>query len=127
MYEDTIFPIQALETGARGYITKASAPEILVEAIHAVALGTRYLSADIEKALACQPELADEKLISSLTTREFEILRLIAHGHTVEAIAEKLFLTPKTVANHQSSIKRKLGADNSAQLVRIAMKLGVTS
>jgi two-component system invasion response regulator UvrY len=124
MYEDAIFVRRALDAGACGYLTKASAPRTLVEAVDAVASGKRYLSRDIshpaESVLAGEGSGA-----SSLSAREFEILKLLAQGSSVAEIAEALGLNQKTVANHQSSIKQKLDVTSATQLMRAAMRLGL--
>ena len=125
MYDDTIFPSRALEAGARGYVSKASAPEVLVDAISAVARGERYLSPDIQKLISEPPPL-QAGAINTLTAREFEVLRLLAQGETVKRIGEKLGLSEKTVANHQSAIREKLGARNAVQLARAAAQLGLS-
>lgn len=125
MYDDIIFPARALEAGARGYVTKASAPEALVEAIHAVSRGECYLSPDMATAMASYASSRVQSAISSLTSREFEVLRLLAQGETVKWIGEKLGVSEKTVANHQSVIRDKLGAKNSVQLARIAARMGL--
>jgi two-component system invasion response regulator UvrY len=121
MYDDVIFPSRALEAGARGYVSKASAPEVLVDAISAVAGGERYLSPDVEEVMARHAT----SQINTLTAREFEVLRLLARGDTVRRIGEKLGLSEKTVANHQSAIREKLGARNSMQLARIVARMGL--
>jgi two-component system, NarL family, invasion response regulator UvrY len=123
MHEETIFPARALEAGARGYITKASAPEVLVEAVRAVAGGGMYLSHDVAQALALKN--TSNAGVDALSAREFEIMRLLVTGESVAAIADKLRLSAKTVANHQSSIRAKLGAENAAQLLAIAAKHGL--
>jgi DNA-binding NarL/FixJ family response regulator len=123
MHEETIFPTRALEAGARGYITKASAPEVLVDAVRAVAGGTMYLSHDVAQALALKNTSAAG--VDALSAREFEIMRLLVAGDSVAAIAEKLGLGAKTVANYQSSIRAKLGAQNAAQLLAIAARHGL--
>lgn len=127
MYEDAIYPKKALSHGARGYVTKASAPAVLVMAVHAVAKGKTYVSPDVTQQLALPAISLDDEAVKSLTLREFEILRMLAHGHTLVDIAQTLFLNHKTVANHQSMIKQKLGCENSAQLVLIAIKTGLLS
>jgi DNA-binding NarL/FixJ family response regulator len=66
-----------------------------------------------------------EDALALLSDREFEILRLLALGHSIRDIAEKLCLTYKTIANYQSSIRQKLGADTSVQLIRIATEHGL--
>ena len=62
----------------------------------------------------------------ALSPREFEVLRLLAQGETVRSIGEKLGLSEKTIANHQSAIREKLGARNSVQLARFAAQAGLT-
>ena len=125
MYEDSIFAHRALQAGACGYVTKASAPNVLVEAVHVVARGKKYISADVAQALALRNVTADAAAADGLSAREFEILRMLVQGHSVRDIAQTLGLTPKTVANHQSAIKQKLGADTAVQLLRIASGLGI--
>lgn len=125
MHEDTIFAKRALQAGAFGYVTKASAPTVLVEAIHAVAAGKKYLSPEIAQKLALRDVVADEAAADGLTTREFEVLRLLAQGLSIEQIAESMSLNAKTVANYQTAIKRKLGADTAIQLLKKAAQLGL--
>jgi two-component system invasion response regulator UvrY len=123
MYEDAIFASRALRAGACGYVTKASAPNVLVEAVHAITQGKRYISADIAQKLALRNVVADSN--DGLSAREFEVLRLLVQGLSVRDIAQSMGLNPKTVANHQSAIKQKLGADTAVQLLRIAEGLGL--
>ena len=125
MYEDAIFANRALQAGACGYVTKASAPNVLVEAVHAISRGKKYISAEIAQELALRSVVADKAATDSLSAREFEVLRLLVKGHPVRDIAQIMGVTPKTVANHQSAIKQKLGADSPVQLLRIAGSLGL--
>jgi two-component system invasion response regulator UvrY len=125
MHEDTIFAKRALQAGAFGYVTKASAPTVLVEAIHAVAAGKRYLSPEIAQKLALRDVAVNPAAADGLTAREFEVLRLLAQGQSIEQIAESMSLNAKTVANHQTVIKRKLGADTAIQLLKKAAQLGL--
>ena len=125
MYEDAIFASRALRGGAYGYVTKASAPNVLVEAVHTVARGSKYISAKIAHDLALRAATGDTAASDGLSAREFEVLRLLTQGKSVKEIAQTMKLTPKTVANHQSAIKQKLGADSSFQLLTIASKLGL--
>jgi DNA-binding NarL/FixJ family response regulator len=124
MYSDAIFARRALEGGATGYLTKASAPEELVEAVRAVARTEQYLSRDIAQALALQDGSNPTRAIA-LSPREYEVLRLWMQGHSLMDIADALVLSQKTVANHQSSIKQKLRADTAAQLWLNALRLGL--
>lgn len=125
MHEDSIFVRRALDAGAAGYVTKANAPRVLVEAVEAVASGKRYLSHEVAQALALDTSNGDQAAHTTLSAREFEVLELLLQGCTLDDIARQLCLNQKTVANHQSTIKQKLGADTAAQLFRAAMRLGL--
>ena len=125
MHEDALFGSRALQAGARGYVTKASAPEVLVEAVRAVSAGRMFISHDMAQQLALQTVPAQEVPLSSLSPREFEVFRLLAEGKSVNDIARILSLSQKTIANYQSLIKQKLEADTSAQMVWIALRRGV--
>lgn len=124
MYQDSIYARRAFEAGACGYVSKASAPELLVEAVRTVAAGGRYTSPDVTEAIAQQSSKAAE-LALSLSSREHEILRLLSRGLAPAEIGERLGISPKTVANQQWSIKQKLGATSALQLLLIARELGL--
>jgi DNA-binding NarL/FixJ family response regulator len=125
MHEEAIFARRALQAGAFGYLTKASAPDVLVEAVHAVAQGKKYLSADIARKLALREAGVEQQGADKLSVRECEVLRLLAQGRSVKQIAQSMGLNSKTVANHQSTIKQKLGADTAIQLLIKANELGM--
>ncbi len=126
MYDDAIYARRALEAGALGYLSKATAPEVLVRAIYAVSRGERYVSPDVAMNIAGSAAQPAKAQIAALTPREFEVLRLLVQGQTVKSISEKLALSEKTVANHQSAIREKLGVKNSAQLARLASQLDLS-
>jgi DNA-binding NarL/FixJ family response regulator len=123
MHEDVIFARRALEAGAFGYVTKASAPEVLVEAVRTIAAGRKYLSPEMAQSLALDSVPLDRG--ESLSAREREVLRLLARGRSIREIAEALDLSPKTVANHQSMLKQKLKVETAIQLLRKAGELGL--
>jgi DNA-binding NarL/FixJ family response regulator len=125
MHEDAIFAKRALQAGAFGYVTKASAPTVLVEAVHSVAGGRKYLSAEIAHKLALRDFAVDESAADGLSAREFEVLRQLAQGKSVREIAQAMGLNPKTISNHQSAIKQKLGADTAIQLFKKAAQMGL--
>ena len=125
MHEDALFGSRALQAGARGYVTKACAPDVLVDAVRSVARGEVFLSADVAQTLAVRTLLRREDTLQSLSDREFEILRLVAEGHSLTDIARRLSLAYKTIANYQSIIKQKLGVDTSVQLIRFAAEIGL--
>lgn len=123
MYEDGIFAARAREAGALGYVTKASAPDILLEAVRRAARGVPYLSPDVARALAERE--GEQRAADELSPREFEVLRLLVGGRSLEQISLLLSLSPKTIANYQSSLRQKLGAETAAQLLRAAVRLGL--
>ena len=125
MHEDAIFAKRALQAGAFGYVTKASAPGVLVEAVHTIASGKKYLSAAVAQALALRADALDSAASNGLSAREFEVLRQLVQGHSINEIASSMGINPKTVSNHQSVIRQKLGADSAVQLLSIAKKLGL--
>ena len=125
MHEDVVFSSRALQTGARGYVTKSSAPEVLVEAVRLVAAGKLYISHDMAQELAVQMLPGHENPLQGLSAREFEVFRLLVAGHAIGEIAKILSLSYKTVANHQWNIRQKLDVSNTAQVVRMAMTHGL--
>jgi two-component system, NarL family, invasion response regulator UvrY len=124
MYQDGIYATHAMNAGAFGYLSKASAPDLLVSAVRTVAAGSQYMSPDVQLAMTTQSATA-RQLANALSIRELEVLRLLAQGYGVDAIAARLGLSPKTAANHQSSIKQKLGAGSALQLILIAQQFGL--
>ncbi len=125
MHDDAIYATRALEAGALGYLSKASAPEVLMQAIQAVSRGVRYVSEDVAANLARLTEQRGKSDLEALTPREFEVLRLLLRGETVRSIGERLGLSEKTVANHQTAIREKLGTRNTVQLSRLAEQHGL--
>lgn len=126
MHEDAALAERALQLGARGYVTKSSAPETLASAVADVARGKLALSRDIAQALAVLRIAADDNPVNVLSAREFEIFRLLAHGQSVAAIATLMTLSGKTVANYHSLIKQKLGISTDVELVLLAQRHKVT-
>ena len=127
MHEDTVFSSRALQAGARGYVTKSAAPEVLIEAVRLVAAGKLYISQEMAQELAMQMIPGRENPIDALSAREFEVFRLLVAGHMLQEISEIMHLSYKTVANYQSSIRQKLDVSNTAQVVRIALNHGLIS
>lgn len=125
MHRDPIYARQALRAGALGYVTKSSAPEVLVQAVYRVARRERTLSPDIAPDMALQLLDGDVHPAQLLTLREFEILRLLLAGKGAEDIAAILHISPKTVQNSHYQIKAKLGVRSDIELVRQAMKWGL--
>jgi DNA-binding NarL/FixJ family response regulator len=118
---------QAFAAGACGYVTKASPPRELVEALARVLRGETAMSPDIARAIAEAEVASGRSVLDGLSPREVEILSLTASGMTAGAIAEALCLSLKTVQNNLSLIKAKVGARTDAHLVWIAMGAGLVS
>lgn len=120
MHDSPAMVAQALKAGAHGFVTKSSEPEELVAALRRVAAGeTGVCSADIagsaETPAAQPPHMA-------LSAREFDVLRGLVEGLGVEQIAERLHLSSKTVSNHQTQIRQRLGVANAVELLRYAQQ-----
>lgn len=126
MYDDAIYASRALEAGALGYLSKVSAPEVLVKAIYAVSRGESFLSSDVAANIGRSAAQSSRSEVDALTARQLEILRLLVQGETIKSISATLGLSEKTVANQQWAIRAKLGAENSAQLARLAAKIGLS-
>lgn len=122
MYDDPAYVSRAMKIGAMGYVSKNSAAESLDKAIIRIMSGRQYFSVDIEKQM--QDKDFDSETLG-LSTREFEVLRLLAEGRTVGQIAASLNLSPKTVSNHRSHLMNKLKLASTADLVRFAIRQGV--
>ncbi len=125
MHREPLYARQALKAGALGYVTKSSAPEVLVQAVYTVARGERTLGPDVAPELALQLLDGAADPLQDLTPREFEVLRLLLAGQGPDAIAQALHISPKTAQNTHYQIKAKLGARSDIELVRMAMKWGL--
>lgn len=122
MHEDAALADRALRLGARGYVSKSNAPDVLAQAVLEVATGKVFLSPDIADALV-QFKLAGENdPLKQLTSREFEIFQQIVAGQTVNEIADTLNLSAKTVANYHTLIKQKLNVGSDVELMRLALR-----
>lgn len=123
MYDTPMLVRRAFDAGASGFLSKQSAPHCLLDAVHAIAAGRRYLSPQLPQALL--ERSLDHDRLGALTQREFEIFRLLARGESAAECARALNLSAKTVSNHQTVIKDKLGVATSAALVHVAIRHGV--
>jgi two-component system response regulator NreC len=114
----------ALQAGAKGFVLKDAAGEDLVAAVRAAAEGRVYLDPEMGGALAAAPPEPDGPP-DGLTTREAEVLRLLALGHTNAEIGEQLFLSVRTVETHRAHIQQKTSRTTRAELVRYALDHGM--
>ena len=124
-HEDSSHPKRLLKAGAVGYLSKRSAAEELIQAIHQVFNGKTFLDSKLAQAMAMQQLTGEQNPVEVLSDREFEVFMLLAKGQSVAQIAEKLFLSPRTVGTHLYNIKQKLNAGNSAEITLIAMRNGL--
>jgi DNA-binding NarL/FixJ family response regulator len=132
MHSKVDYIAEAFQAGARGYVIKESAAEGLLKGIETVLKGNYFLdsavSAQVVETLMNLPgkeaRITDTQY-GALTAREQEILRLLAEGLPPKEIAEKLFISPKTVENHRANIMNKLELHSTIELVRYAAKLGL--
>jgi two-component system invasion response regulator UvrY len=125
MHQNAAYALQAFQAGAKGYVTKCSAPDLLVGAIRDVAAGKTAISPDVSHALALARISDDRDLLESLTAREFDIFRMLTDAKSVAEIATTLNLSPKTVSNYHYLIKSKLGATSDIELVHLALRAKV--
>lgn len=116
-------PARVLHLGARGYITKECSADEMAAAIRKVALGEKYLSTEIAQRMAINSlETPEDSPFDRLSDRETQIMLMITSGITVQAIAERLFLSTKTVNGHRYRIFEKLNIQNDVELTHLAMK-----
>jgi len=126
--QDNVYYIKnMLRKGVHGYILKTSKEEILLEAIRTVYRGEQYLESSLKDKVV-QDTLQAKKQLSAdpiLSRREKDVLQLISLNLTSQQVADKLFISKRTVDNHRLSLMMKLGAKNVAALVKKAIQLGL--
>ena len=132
MYDHESFVVEALKSGAAGYVLKRDGVAHLVQAVHEVRAGRRYLSPSLsERALEAyilyveQVKNSSQKPVETLTPREREVLYLAAQGYTNAEIAAHLVISPRTVEVHRANMMRKLGLRTQADLIRFAIQQGI--
>jgi DNA-binding NarL/FixJ family response regulator len=129
MFDDTASVLAALRAGARGYVVKGADRDEILRAVHAAAAGQSIFSAaaarHVAGHLAAGRPAAEPGAFPALTSREHDILGLMAAGYTTTAIAEQLRLSPKTVRNYVSVVLAKLDVTTRAEAVRRAREAGL--
>ena len=127
MHEEEQYVVRSISAGAKGYITKRSAPEQLVKAIRQVHAGGRYLSDEAAESLALHVArgVDGQSPLDSLSNRELQVLRALALGRTNREIAETHHISVKTVDTYRFRLLKKLNLRNNAELSRFAIKHGV--
>lgn len=122
MQNEPAFARRALQAGVRGYVLKEAADAELVQAVRSAAVGDTYLQPTLGAKLAAG---VDERDGDELSERERDVLRLIALGHTNAEIAERLYISIRTVESHRAHIQQKLRLSSRAELVRYALSHGL--
>lgn len=129
MHADEVYVLRALRNGAVGYILKDSSTADLVQAVCEVIAGRRYLSPPLsERAIEAYIQKAEATTLDgyeTLTTREREVLHLTVEGCNNTEIAERLSISPRTVATHRTNMMRKLGLSTQTELISYALKRGI--
>ena len=126
MYPEEQYAIRALKAGAAGYLTKQSAPELLVTAIRQVASGKKYVSPSLAEELAnAIGDDCERPPHEKLSDREYQTLCMIASGKTPAEIAEALNLSVKTVSVYRARLLEKMNLRNNAELTHYGLKHGL--
>ena len=132
MHSKIDYIVRAFQAGATGYVVKESAADKLLNGIECVLKGDYFMDTSVSRqvvkklaGLSGEQKVLSGINVEALTAREQEILVLLAEGMSTDHIAEKLFISPKTVENHRSSIMRKLELHSTMELIRYAAKTGL--
>ena len=122
MHPEEQYAVRALKAGASGYLTKHSAPELLVTAIRQVASGQKYLSPAVAQQLAeAISDNTEKSPHERITDREYQVLVMIAAGKTLTQVAEQLNLGVATVSTYRARLLEKMGLKSTAELIRYGL------
>ncbi len=130
MYSNEEYITQIFSAKAYGYLIKDSAPDELIEAIRAVSAGKKYISPKLSTLVVdgyINKVEATQDPLDELTSRETEILQLIGEGHTNQEIADKLFISIKTVEGHRTNLANKLDLHSKTDLIHYAIRRGIST
>lgn len=127
IHDELVYVTRAIKAGAKGYITKSNAPETLVTAVCTIAEGGTYVAPNLAQQLAVNMAVDQDEAnkVKSLSPREFDIFCLLASGFDSRQAAKKMCLSYKTVCNHSTAIKEKLGVKTMSELTLLAAREGV--
>ena len=129
MHANETYVLEALRHGAAGYVLKDANPAEVVEAVHEVSAGRRYLSRGLsDRAIDAYAEKAKTTATDayeSLTNREREVLQLAAESSSIAEIGARLGISPRTVETHRENLMRKLGLQSQTDLIRYALRRGI--
>lgn len=126
MHPEDQYALRAMKAGASGYLTKKSAPDLLVEAVRVIHGGKKFITPELAELLATRLDQdVDTPAHELLSDREFQTLKLIASGKTLSEIAETLALSPKTVSVYRARVLEKMKLGTNAELTHYAIKNGL--
>jgi DNA-binding NarL/FixJ family response regulator len=127
IYPEDQYAVRLIKAGAAGYLTKGSAPAIVVEAVNQIVNGKKYISPTVAEMLANEFGVQDGKLPhEALSDREYQIFLLLASAKTVSEIAGALALSAKTISTYRSRILEKMHLRNNAELMHYAIEKQLT-
>lgn len=129
MYSNRVHVLRALQAGATGYVVKKSAAKEVVDAIRVVHKGGRFLSKQLADSVIDQVvhKTGSEDPLERLSSRERQVLQMLAEGHAMARIATTLSLSPKTVETYRARMMEKLDIHDFATLIKFAIQYGITS
>ncbi|KFB76194.1 MAG: response regulator transcription factor [Candidatus Accumulibacter sp.] len=125
VHDSQVLLERALEAGAMGFVTKGSNVETLLLGLKKVAKGESFVSADLLPALLDRHRPSGAAQFNRLTQREFQVFRLLSEGHSLSECASILNLSSKTVSNHFTQIRAKLGVSSLAEMAHMAIRQGL--
>jgi len=132
MHSKIDYIVEAFQAGARGYVVKEAAPQRLLQGLESVLKGEYFMDNSVcQRVVKRLTELParnaniSDAAYGTLSPREQEVMRLMAEDFSNREIAEKLYISPKTVENHRTNIMNKLGLHSTIELVRYAAKIGM--
>lgn len=127
IYPEEQYAIKALKLGASGYLNKASAPDELITAIIQAFSGGKYISSTLAQKITLNfLEQKESPSYNKLSARELEVISLISAGFTLSRIADELSLSPKTISTYRERILEKLNLKTTSDLIRYAIKEGLS-
>ncbi len=126
-HQESWFLKNMMKAGAKGFLLKSASPKIILEAIITVCRGKEYIQSEMKDLLLSESlnQTTKAPIIPKLTRREQEVLQLISEEYTTQEIADKLFISTKTVETHRQNLTLKFGVKNSVGLVRVALEMGL--
>ena len=127
MHDNPIYVARVMQAGAKGYVSKNAPPDQILAAIKRVAAGQTFIGNEIAQELALWNIRSSSHPLTALSTRDLEDSRLLGDGSSLPEIASVIGVSYKTVANHCTQIKAKLGTARTADLIRIAISYGIST